>query len=145
MSHGYIEDFVCYISQQGGYLGSGDQPPLAGGGIAVNSCGAVAGCAQSLHLPDDVKAGLHGAHPIRVRAGLLVVIVLLFADSEGHESNPVIGCSGSIVDAAPMAEENLKSSDMIGNAMGQLPQLGLSIVEKESWWLLHHSVLWKLV
>ena len=45
----------------------------------------------------------------------------------------------------PVEEEKLKSSAMMGNAVRQSPQFGSLIVAKESWWLLHHSDLWKLV
>ena len=64
MSQGYVKDFVCNMPLKGNYLGGGDHPLLASGGITVHYCGAVAGHAKSLRLPDDVKAGLHGAHPV---------------------------------------------------------------------------------
>ena len=42
-----------------------------------------------------------------------------------------------------VVEEKLKSTVMMGSALGWLPQLGSLIVAKESWLSVHHSDLWK--
>jgi hypothetical protein len=54
---GYVKDFVCDMPQKSGYLGCGDLPPLARGGVLVHCHEAVTGCAKVVHSPNDVEAG----------------------------------------------------------------------------------------
>jgi hypothetical protein len=68
-------------------LGGSDQAVIASRRVTVHCGGTVGGCDKVPCLPDDVKAGLCGAHPVRVRPalvreGLTIVIVFLLAKAE---------------------------------------------------------------
>ena len=76
---------------------------------------------------------------------LPIVIVLLLADAECCECDGAARCGGEVVYALTGPVEKSKSSVMTSKAMGRSPQLGSSMVFKESWWLEHHSDLQKPV
>jgi hypothetical protein len=71
----YVKDLVGDLPEEGGHLGSHDQPVQASVWVTVNRCWVVVWHVKVLCTSGDVKASLYGAHPVR---GLAVVIVLLF-------------------------------------------------------------------
>ena len=64
VSGGYVEDFVCDVPQEGCELGSGDLSSFTGGRVEIYCRGAVVGSAELFCAPDNVEAGLCGAHPV---------------------------------------------------------------------------------
>ncbi len=90
VSCGNVGHLVRDMTQEDGDLQGRDESAFTGGGIAVHRGGAVGRRAEAPHLPDDVKAGLRGAHPVRVGAApvgecLTIVIVLLLAEAQSRE------------------------------------------------------------
>ena len=64
VSGGYVEDFLCNVPQEGGELGSGDLSSFTGDRVEIYCSGAAAGSAEPFCAPDNVEAGLCGAHPV---------------------------------------------------------------------------------
>ena len=64
VSRGDVEDLVCDMAQEDGYLRCCDKAAFASVGVAVHRGGAVNERTKASRSPDDVQAGLRGAQPV---------------------------------------------------------------------------------
>jgi hypothetical protein len=79
--------------------------------------------------PDDVKAGWHGAHPVRVRATpvgecLTIVIVLLLAEAQSCEGDIVVGHSVDVMDASACDRSEAEVLRDDGQCIGPVALVG---------------------
>ena len=129
MAGGYVEYFVCHMTEEGGDLGGSDEAALPHGVIAMYRGRAVWWRRELLCLPYDVQAGLGGAHPVRVQPAPVGEALAVVREVKVMASSGVAATSCM---RHPVAEEKLKSFVIRGSALGRSPQLGLLMVAKMS-------------